>query len=216
MQRGSVVAGVGGIVFAVLWFLTGFVFSGAPGGTYSASDVADFVAKDHRTAVFVAVALGLLSTLGLLLLLAGLRERVSSGDSLTATVFWGASMLSVTGFAVGWVTVLTVPIARAFGGTSVVVIDPKVTYTITMIGWVIMFAVGGTFLGVALIASVILSAQAFPAWLRWFTFVVGVLGLASLAWFPFFVVLIWAIIASLWLIAAGRTEAPVAQPRPVS
>jgi hypothetical protein len=215
MQRGSVVAGVGGIVFAVLWFVAAFV-ANPPGGSYSASDVADFVKEDHRTAVFVAVALGLLSVLGLLLLLAGLRERVSGGDSLIATVYWSASMLSVTGFAIGWVTVLTVPIARAFGGSSVVVIDPALTYTIAEIGWVIMFAVGGTFLGVALIASAIGSAQAYPAWLRWFTLIVGVLGLASLAWFPFFALLIWAVVASLWLIAAGRTGAPAAQPRPAS
>ena len=123
---------------------------GSSGRSYSASDVASYVDKDHRTAVFAAVALGLLSVLGLLLLLAGLRERLAEGDSLTATVFWSASVLSVAGFAIGWVTVLTVPISRAYGGTSVVVIDPVLTYTITEIGWVIMFAVGGTFLGVAL------------------------------------------------------------------
>ena len=215
MQRGSVVAGVGGILFAGLWFLTAFV-SDPPGGSYSASDVANFVAKDHRTAVFVAVALGLLSALGLLLLLAGLRERVSGGGSLTATVFWSASILSVTGFAIGWMTVLTVPISRAYGGSSLVVIDPVLTYTITEIGWVIMFAIGGTFLGVALITSAIGSAQAFPTWLRWFTLIVGVIGLVSLAWIPFFALPIWAIIVSLWLIAAGRTGAPVTQPRPAS
>lgn len=215
MQRSSAVAGVGGILFVVLWFLAAFVAS-PPGGTYSASDVADFVAKDHRTAVFVAVALGLLSVLGLLLLLAGLRERVSGGESLTATVFWSASLLSVTGFAIGWVTVLTVPISRAFGGGSLVVIDPPLTYTIAEIGWVVMFAVGGTFLGVALITSAIGAAQAFPAWLRWLTLVVGVLGLASLAWFPFFALLLWALIASLWLIASGRAGASVAPPRPAS
>jgi hypothetical protein len=54
--------------------------------TYSASDVADFVAKDHRTSVFITIALGLLSVLGLLLLLAGFRERIADRDSLTATV----------------------------------------------------------------------------------------------------------------------------------
>jgi hypothetical protein len=211
--HGSVAAGVGGIVFVALWFLAAVV-SDPPGGSYSASDVADYVAKDHRTAVFVAVGLGLLSVFGLLLLLAGLRERISGGESLGATVYWSASLLSVTGFAIGWVTVLTVPISRAFGGTTVVVIDPTLTYTITEIGWVIMFAVGGTFLGLALIASS--ATQAFPAWLRWLTLVVGVLALASLAWLPFFALMVWAVIASLWLIAAGRSEGAPVQPRPAS
>ena len=70
----------------------------------------------------------------------------------------------------------------------------------------IMFAVGGTFLGVALITSAIGAARAFPAWLRWFTLVVGVIGLASLAWIPYFALPIWAVIASLWLLASARSN----------
>lgn len=213
MARGSVVAGVGGIVFAVLWFLTAFV-ADPPGGSYAASDVASYVNKDHRTAVFVAVALGVLSVLGLLLLLAGLRERLAGSDSLTGTVFWSASVLSVAGFAIGWVTVLTVPIARAYGGVTVVVIDPVLTYTITEIGWVIMFAVGGTFLGVALITAAI--GSALPAWLRWLTLILGVLGLASLAWFPFFALLLWAIVTSVWLIASARSAPGPSGPAPAA
>ncbi len=211
MGRSSVIAGVGGILFSVLWFVTAAV-ADPPGGSYSASDVAGYVEKDHRTAVFVAVALGLLSVFGLLLLLAGLRERLGGGVSLTATVFWSASLLSLAGFAIGWVTVLTVPIARAFGGTSVVVIDPALTYTITEIGWVIMFGVGGTFLSVALVAAAIGAAQALPAWLRWFTLIVGVIGLASLAWFPYFALLLWAVVAGVWLLASARSDLSASRP----
>jgi hypothetical protein len=156
--------------------------------------------------VFIAILFGLLSVLGLLLLLAGLRERIAGGDSLTASVFWSASLLSLTGFAIGWVTVTTVPVSKAFGGSTIVVIDPKVAYTITEIGWQIMFAVGGTFLGVALIASAVRSTQAIPAWVRWFTLIVGVIGLASLAWIPFFALGVWAIVVSLWLIASARSD----------
>jgi hypothetical protein len=207
MGRSSVVAGVGGIVFAVLWFVTAFVAS-PPGGTYSASDVADFVDKGHRVAVFVSVPLGLVSVFGLLLLLAGLRDRLPSPESLSSTVYWSASLLSVVGFAIGWVTVLTVPIARAFGGTTLVVIAPTVTFVISEIGWAIMFAVGGTFLGVALITAAASPGRPFPAWLRWLTLIVGILGLFSLAWFPFFALLLYALIAGIWLIVSARTEVP--------
>ena len=214
-QRASVVAGVGGIVFAALWLACAAV-SAAPGGSYSASDVADYVAKDHRVSVFIALVLGLLSVLGLLLLLVGLRERVG-GDSFLANVCSGTSLVAVTSFAVGWVTALAVPLAMAYGGSSVV-IDPKVTFVIAEVGWSVMFGVGGTFLGLTLIALMIGSRQSLPAWLRWFTLVVGVLGLGSLAWIPFFALLLWGLVVGLWLIAAGRAGAglSVSQPRPAS
>jgi hypothetical protein len=112
----------------------------------------------------------------------------------------------LTGFAIGWVTVMTVPVSKAFGGSTMVVIDPRVTYTITEIGWQIMFAVGGTFLGVALIAAAVGSTRAIPAWVRWFTLIVGVIGLVSLAWIPFFALGIWAIIVGIWLIASARSD----------
>src|SRR5262245_45003857 len=110
MQRASVAAGVGGVLFAVLWLLAGF-FTDAPGGDYSASSVADFVASDQTTAVCIGLALGLLSALGLMLLLIGLRERLDD-DSLSASVFRGAGMLAVAGFAIGWVVVVAVPISK--------------------------------------------------------------------------------------------------------
>ena len=212
MQRDSAVAGVGGILFPVLWFLAAFV-PNAPGGTYDASSVADFVAKDHRTSVFIALFLGLLSVLGLLLLLVGLRERVAGGDSFLASVFSTTGLVSVTAFAIGWVTVYSVPVAIAYGGSNEVVIDPKLTYVLAQAGWVIMFGVGGTFLGLTLIALMLGSRQTLPAWLRWFTLIAGVLGLASMAWIPHFALLLWSLVAGVWLIAAGRAEAPAGQPQ---
>jgi hypothetical protein len=53
-----------------------------------------------------------------------------------------------------------------------------------------------------------------PAWFRWFSLVVGVLALASMAWLPFFPLLLWGIVAGVWMIAArrGRESAGQAQP----
>jgi len=114
------------------------------------------------------------------------------------------------------VTVFSVPVAIAYGGSNEVMIDPKVTYVLAQVGWVIMFGVGGTFLGLTLIALMLGSRQTLPAWLRWFTLIAGVLGLASMAWIPHFALLLWSLVIGVWLIAAGRAEGPAGQPRPTS
>jgi len=208
-QRERMVAGVGGIGFAVLTFV-GFGVASSPGGTYSASDVADYMAKGHHTAVFIALVLGVLSVLGLILLLVGLRERVTEGSFL-ATVFATTSLVSVTGFAVGWAAWLAAPLSHAYGGSSVA-IDPKVAYVILQVGAVIFFGVGATFLGLSLITLMIGSAQTLPTWLRWFSLIVGVLGLASLAWIPFFPLLLWGLVIGIWLLASSRkTDTPAPQ-----
>ena len=47
--------------------------------------------------------------------------------------------------------------------------------------------------------------------MRWSTLVAGIAALAGIAWFPFFLVYIWAIVVGAWLIVADREPAPVAQ-----
>jgi hypothetical protein len=212
-QRERVWAGVGGIAFTVLT-VAGLGFASTPGGGYDASSIADYVAKGHRTSVFVALALALLGVLALLVLLVGLRDRLAE-RSLLASVFSATSLVSITGFAIGWAAWLTPPLAIAIGGSSVL-IDPKVTYVILQVGGIIVFGIGGIFLGVTLIALMIGSSQTLPAWFRWFTLVVGVLALASPAWLPFFPLLLWGLVAGIWLVASGRNAAPVAEPQPAA
>jgi hypothetical protein len=45
--------------------------------------------------------------------------------------------------------------------------------------------------------------------MRWLTIIVGVLGLASLAFFPWFALLIWAVVAGIWLLMSERTSQAV-------
>ena len=42
-----------------------------------------------------------------------------------------------------------------------------------------------------------------PSWLRWFTIVAGVIGLFSLAFFPFFILVLWALVAGIWLLVSA-------------
>ncbi len=68
-------SGIGAIAFAVLTIAT-FVVGNPPGGDYSHSDVTAYLSSGHQSAVFVSLYLGLLSALGLLLLVAGLSDAV--------------------------------------------------------------------------------------------------------------------------------------------
>jgi hypothetical protein len=99
MQRRSLVGGIGAIAFGVLPIVA-FMVANPPGGNYKASDIADFIAKGHRPAVFVSVYLVLLSGAGLLLVLARFRESIADGPR--ATLFWGFSISAVAAWIVGY------------------------------------------------------------------------------------------------------------------
>ena len=92
-------SGIGAIAFAVLTIAT-FVVGNPPGGDYSRSDVTDYLASGHQLAVFVSLYLGLLSAIGLLVLVAGLSSA-STNDSLRR-LFWGNGIAATAACATGW------------------------------------------------------------------------------------------------------------------
>lgn len=206
MRKGSTVAGIGGIAFGLLFFLA-FLFAGPIGGTYKAADVADYLARGHRVAVIVSAYLMLLGLFGLICLLARLRDLSGAGIGGFASgrIFWGTGLAAASSFAVGWLVTISPPLARLYGGKSLS-IDPPLAYTIAETGGVILFGAGGVLLALALITFVLGSGAALPAWLRWFTLVVGVIGLASPAFFPFFLLLIWGLVTGIWLLTSDSRE----------
>ena len=204
MRDNGVLAGLGGIAFGVLTFVA-ILVAAPPGGTYDANNVADYLAKGHRTAVFVSIYLMLIGLLGLVLLLTRLRDSTAG---MLGSVFWGAGVAAAAGFAVGWSVIVAPPLAVAFGGNSKVSIDPVVAYTLAETGWIILIGAGGILLGFALVALMAASAAALPAWFRWFTLLAGVAGVAAVAFFPFFVVLLWSLVAGIWLLLSGRSAEP--------
>jgi hypothetical protein len=208
--RRTTVAGVGGIAFSVLTAV-GFELSLVPGGRYEESNVADYLAKGHRPVVFVAFYLGLLGVLGLICLLAHLRDaiNVTPDKQLTSTIFWGTGLAGAASFAIGWAVIVGQVVAHAEGGDSVVV-APPVTHLIGQIGLVMIFGSGAGLLGFALIALGLAARVIFPGWLRWLTLIAGVASLAGLALFPFFLLIIWGIVIGVWLLVAGRGSDPPA------
>jgi hypothetical protein len=208
MKPTSLIAGIGGIAFGVLTFAATAVANG-PGGNYKASNATSFVASGHRAAVFVALYLVIIAVLGLIVLLAHLREVMSVGTDeqpVALSIFWGTGLAAAVCWAAGWAVALSVPIAYAVGGDGFS-IGPAQTYAIVEAGFAILFGPGSILLGLALIILGLAARATLPAWLRWVTVIAGVLGLASPAFFPWFALLIWGVIIGIWLLAAPRTSA---------
>jgi len=145
--------------------------------------------------------------LGLICLLARLRELLAPGDQWARSVFWGTGLAGAASFAVGWGVIGGQVVAHTEaggnGGTPIS-IAPDVTYLISEVGVVFIFGSGATMLGLALIALMIGSRGTLPAWLRWSTLVAGLCGIAGLAFFPFFLLLLWAVVVGAWLLATAR------------
>jgi hypothetical protein len=199
-------AGLAGIAFPVL-LIAAFFVSSPPGGEYSTGDIANFVEKGHRPAVFVSVYLGLLAVAALIGLLARLRDSIRESVKPGADrFFWGTAVAGAAALAIGWLLVLTVPVAIGYAGTALA-LDPQVVYTICEAGWIVMFGAGGVLIGIALVVAAFASRRALPGWLSVATGIAGVAGISSVAWFPFFVLLLWSLLIGVWLLLAGARTA---------
>ena len=203
LTRKATVAGVGGIAFSVLT-LVAITVSNAPGGNYSASQVAGYLSRGHRVAQIVVFHLALVGLLGLIVLLAQLREALgAAGNPRAAQIVWGAGVAAVASFAIGWGIIGGQVIAHLEGGHAIN-ISPAITYLISEIGVVFIFGCGAILLGFALIVLMFNSRGILPTWLRRLTLVCGIAGVAGLAFFTFFVLMLWGIAIGAWLLLAGR------------
>ncbi len=203
LTRKATGAGLGGIAFSV-FTLAAVQVSNAPGGSYSASGVAAYLSRGHRIPEIIVFHLALLGLLGLIVLLAQLREAVGAAGNLRAAqVVWGTGVASVASFAIGWGIVGGQVVAHLEGGRAISV-SPAVTYLFSEIGVVFIFGCGAILPGFALIVLMLNSGGILPTWLRSLTLVCGIAGVAGLAYFTFFVLMLWGIGMGVWLVLAGR------------
>lgn len=207
MQIGRLVSGIGGIAFGFLTVVALFV-GNPPGGNYDASNVAAFVAPAHRAAVVVVLFLGVLAVFGLVSLLAHLREAMEGpgGDKRMPQIFWGTGVTAAAMIAIGHV----------FNeGPAIVAINVTlavpVIYLAVDLGAAVLL-LGGVLLALALIVLALSRPSPLAPWLRWLTLALGIVGLASLIFIPFFALLLWGIVTGVWVLAAGQ-EPGLARPR---
>lgn len=196
-------AGIGSLVFTVL-LVAGAITANAPGGEYHADDVADFVAKDHRSVVILSLFLIAAAVVGLLVVMAYLCET-SFGKGRSGRIAWGTSLFAAGSFLTGWAIMITPSISLAIGGGPG--IDPTVSYTIMQAGWAVFLVVSGMMLGISFLTLAIVGHEA-PTWMRAFTGIVGLLALASIAFFPFWAVFLWGLVIGIWLLVSSPKGQP--------
>ena len=145
---------------------------------------------------------GLVGATGLIALGSYFRQRAELDDSgsIWPQTLWGLMLGAAVCFAVSWGVFVSQPIGNNEAGTNLN-IPPTITYAIGISGDEVLFESAATLLGLALILAAIANLPRLPAWLRWSTLVVGVLGITSLAFFTFFPLLLWAIVVGIWLVA---------------
>ena len=207
MNRSATLAGgIGSIAFGVLTFVA-FFFGGPIGGNYAAADVSAYISSGHLPVAVAMALVGLIGVAGLICLGAYLRQRAESESpgSIWPQVVWGLVLGAAICFAVSWGVFVSQPIGNAESGINLN-IPPTITYAIAISGDEVVFESAATLLGFALIVVAVANLPRFPAWLRWSTLVVGVLGITSLAFFTFFPLLIWGIVVGVWLLAGIRRE----------
>ena len=197
----------------------GFTFFGPRGGFYAASAVAAFVGQSPISAA-VSIYLVAVSTLGLLVLMAYMTETyLVAGPH--RRMAWGTSLLAAASFLIGWGLYFAPSISVISGGPA---IDPAISYTFTSAGLIVLFGVGGLFMGAAL-ATLELAGVAAPLWVRAANRAAGVSGLLSMAFIllahwspnqwlpvPFYVIVLWGFVIGVWLVVSPRT--PLSQPVP--
>lgn len=208
IRKGAVLAGVGAMAFSILTAVA-LTVGGAPGGNYDQAAAADYVSIGHFPTVVVTAYLALLGVVGLICLLAYLRETISLDPDrkLAASIFWGAGLASAASFGVGWGLVSGIALAAAEGGSGASIPRPE-TYVLSDTSLNVVFGSGGGLLGFALIALMVASGRIFPGWLRWITLVAGVLAITAPAFFTAPAIPIWGIVIGVWLLVVGPSRLP--------
>jgi hypothetical protein len=202
MSRSSI-AGLGGILFAVLTFVGTLIDSG-PGGNYKASDVAKYLESGHRPVIFVAAYMALLGVAALFFLLVWLRDAIA--DGMRSSVFWALSIAGTGTFIAGWALHIAVPVAMGYGGKSVIV-GPTMTYVIVEGGYIVLSA-GAILLGLGLLLLVF-SRGTLPTWVRVITGIGAIGAVTAPAFFPFGLFFLWALAIGIWLLVS-RADDPAA------
>ena len=205
-------AALGGAVYVVLFVVgTILLFSGAKGGDDPPSVVrawySDSGHRDRLHLGWVAVGLGLFA---LLWFVSALRRNVSAGDRdgiLTAIVGLGGGIyvaLALTAVS------LEDAIKTMSDDTYHHQVFPELIHAADDAGWVI-HAAGAAGLSAMIIAAsyAFMARGTWPRWAGWVGIVVGVLALASVAFFPQLLFLLWILIVSVLMFLRPERYEPV-------
>lgn len=215
MQR-TVWGPVGGIVFVVL-FVVGVFLLNLPVGGQGRSDEtirAFYAAAGNRTRVVVSVYVLAVAALAFLFFLADLYgtlrpvEPSSAGLPLVALlaglIFVG--MLAAAGAAFG-----SLAGGMVFGGEPTTLGDTGVARFLGQLGYglILLYGCLAAALMVAVVSVVSLQTGIFPAWITWGGFVVALVLLAGVIFFPMLALPLWVLAVSVTRLQRGSGVADV-------
>ena len=202
-------AALGGVLYVVLFVIgTILLFSGAPSGDSAPAKVIKWYSDSgHRDRINVAWILLGLSILFLLLFIGALRRAVSDVDGegiLTGVVSLGGGVYAALTLAS---VALSDGIRTMSDDTYQHRVFPELIHAADDVTWV-MHASGAAALGVMIIAASLafMWGAVWPKWAGWLGVVVGILALASIAFFPQFLFLLWILVVSVWMFRRRDTS----------
>ena len=206
LVRWAVLGGVAYVVCFVVGVI--LIFNGAPDSSSAPGKIIAYYGKSgHRDRINIGWVVTGLGVFFFLWFLSALRRsvRLLEGDDgfLTGlTTVGGAIYASLTLAAIAVDTGVRTMSDDTYHHT----VYPGLIHAADDAGWV-LHASGGVGLGAMIIAASLaaLRVRAVPAWAGWLGIVVGILSLALIVFFPWFLAAIWILVVSVGMfLRAGR------------
>jgi hypothetical protein len=208
MQTSRRPAGIALLVFTLGTFAA-LRIAPTPAGNYSLSQIHGYLAPGARATTFAGAVIGILAALALLYYLSALRAAMPSGRG--RDLLWGSGIAAVATAAVGWMTDATIPLAYAQGGGHVS-LTPSVVYTFANLSVAMVYGPGMLFAGIAVIIAA-RQLRTAPRWWRVLGYIGGSCAILSMAFFPFYLFVVYGVVVGAWGVLA-RGGRPVAAPQP--
>ena len=206
LVRWAVLGGVAYVVCFVVGVI--LIFDGAPDSSSAPGKIIAYYGKSgHRDRINIGWVVTGLGVFFFLWFLSALRRSVrllerDDGFLTGLTTVGGAIYASLTLAAIAVDTGIRTMSDDTYHHT----VYPGLIHAADDAGWV-LHASGGVGLGAMIIAASLaaLRARAVPAWAGWLGIVVGILSLALIVFFPWFLAAIWILVVSVGMfLRAGR------------
>jgi hypothetical protein len=207
-------AALGGVAYVALFVIgTILLFSGAPdSGSAPSKIIAWYSDSGHRDRVnigWIVTGLGIFFFLWFLSALRRTVRRLEGDDGfLTGLTTIGGVVYAALSLAA---LAVTVGIRTMSDDTYHHQVFPGLIHAADDVGWM-LHASGGAGAAAMIIAASVaaLRARAVPSWAGWLGVVVGILALALIVFFPWFLLAIWVLVVSIGMFLRGGRERPVA------
>jgi hypothetical protein len=206
-------AGLAGIVYVVLFVVGLFVLlHGLPDTSAPPDEIRRYFAdggnRDHIHIGFLLIVIAVFFFVWFVGVMREVVRRLAGDGLLTAVTTVGGAVYAATtlvGFS------LDEAIYTMSDDTYNHTVYPGLIHAANDAGYVI-HSTGGAGLGAMIVAVSLaaLGARALPAWLGWLSLLAGLVVVFSIFFFPWFVIALWLVVASVLVTRAAGRAAPVA------